>query len=85
MDNTKTRKETNLYLTKPKEDSHTNIKITSKITRSNNYYCLISLNINGLNSSIKRCRITSGCINRTQHFPVYKKCTSVSKKGTASE
>jgi hypothetical protein len=35
-----------------KEDSHTNIKITSKIRGNNNYYSLITLN--GLNSPIKR-------------------------------
>jgi hypothetical protein len=62
MENTNTRRETtpwkkqesNLLSTNPKEDSHTNIKITSKITESNNHHSLISLNINGLNSPIKR-------------------------------
>jgi exonuclease III len=34
------------------------MKITSTITGSNNHYCLISLNINGLNPPIKRHRIT---------------------------
>jgi hypothetical protein len=32
--------------------------ITTKITGSNNYFSLIFLNINGLNSPIKRHRIT---------------------------
>jgi hypothetical protein len=69
MENANTRRETihwknqenNLLLTNPKEDNHTNIKITSKITGSNNYYSLIS-NINGLNSTIKRHRLTGPSI-----------------------
>jgi hypothetical protein len=38
-----------------KEDSHKNRipTLTTKITGSNNYFSLISLNINGLNSPIK--------------------------------
>ena len=32
--------------------------LTTKIKRSNNYFSLISLNINGLNSPIKRHRLT---------------------------
>jgi hypothetical protein len=51
------KQESNLS-TNPKEDSHTNIKIISKITGSNNHYSLISLSINGLNSPIKRHRLT---------------------------
>jgi hypothetical protein len=34
------------------------ISTLTKITRSNNYFSLISLNINGLNSPIKRHRLT---------------------------
>jgi hypothetical protein len=43
----------------PKEDSHTDIipTLKTKVTGSNNYYSLISLNINGLNSPIKRHRL----------------------------
>ena len=51
------KQESNLLPTNPKEDTHTNIKITSKITGSNNHYSLISLNNNGLNSLIKRHRL----------------------------
>ena len=67
MENTNRRRETtsekkeesNLS-TKPKEDSHTNIipPPTTKITGSNHHYSLISFNINGLNSPIKRYRLT---------------------------
>jgi exonuclease III len=32
--------------------------LTTKIIRGNNYFSLISLNINGLNSPIKRYRLT---------------------------
>ena len=57
MENTNTRRETtpwkkqesNLLSTNPKEDSHTNMKITSKLTGSKNHYSLISLNISALN------------------------------------
>ena len=48
--------ESNQLSTNSKEDKHTNIKI-SKITGSNNHYSLLSFNINGLNSPIKRHRL----------------------------
>ena len=41
-----TLEKTNLLSTNPKENNHTNIKITG----SNNHHSLISLIINGLNS-----------------------------------
>ena len=43
-----------------KEDSHKNRMptLTTKVKGSNNYFSLISLNINGLNSPIKRHRLT---------------------------
>jgi hypothetical protein len=47
--------------TKPKEKhTHTNIisPVTTKITGSNNHWSLISINTNGLNSPIKRYRLT---------------------------
>jgi len=45
----------------PKEGKHTNIipLLTTKITGNNNHYSFISLNINGLNSPIKRHRLTN--------------------------
>jgi len=47
--------------TNPKEDSHTNITpaLTTKIMGNNNHCSLISLNINGLNSPMKRHRLTT--------------------------
>jgi hypothetical protein len=56
-----------------KEDSHKNRipSLTTKITGSNNYFSLVSLNINGLNSPIKRHRLTD--IKRTQLFAAYRK------------
>jgi hypothetical protein len=55
----KKKQESNLS-TNPKEDSHANITLplTTKITGSNNHFSLISLNINELNSPIKRNRLT---------------------------
>ena len=35
---------------KPKEERHSNIILTTKITENDSYHSLISLNINGLNS-----------------------------------
>ena len=51
IENSNTRREkqgSNLLSTSPKEDRHTNISLTTKITESNNHYSLIS-NISGLN------------------------------------
>ena len=42
----KKKQESNLLSTNPKEDNHTNIKITSKTAGSNNHFSVISLNIN---------------------------------------
>jgi hypothetical protein len=49
-----------IFLTNPKEGSHTNTfpPLTTKITGSNYHYFLISLLISGLNSPIKRHRLT---------------------------
>jgi hypothetical protein len=66
VENSNTRRETTPWKkqvsnpsTNPNEDSHTNIipPITTKITGSNNHYSFTSLNINGLSSTIKRCRL----------------------------
>ena len=53
------KQESNLLSTNLKEDSHTNIipSLTTKTTGSNNHFSLISLNINGLSSPIKRHRL----------------------------
>jgi hypothetical protein len=50
----KKKQEINLLTTNPKEHSHTNIipPLATKITGSNSHCSLISLNINGLNSTI---------------------------------
>jgi hypothetical protein len=56
--------------------------LTTKITGSNNNFFLISLNINGLNSPIKRYRLKYWLHNRIQHFAAYRKPTSGTKKET---
>jgi hypothetical protein len=56
---------------------HTIIKITPKITGSNNHYSLISPIIDGLNSPIKRHRLADWICK--QHFAACKKCSSLSK------
>ena len=58
----------NLLSSNPKEDDHSNIKITSKIRGSNNHYFLISLNINGLNAPIKRHSLTEWI---RKHDPIF--------------
>jgi hypothetical protein len=59
--------------------------LTTKIIGSNNSFSLISLNINGLNSPIKRHRLTDGYTNRTQNFAAYRKPISEKKTDTTSE
>jgi hypothetical protein len=59
--------------------------LTTKIIGRNNYFSLISLNINGLNSPIKRNRLIAGYTNRTQHFAAYRKPISGKKIDTTSE
>jgi hypothetical protein len=59
--------------------------LTTKVIGSNNYFSLISLNINGHNSPIKRHRLTDWLHNRTQHFPAYRKHISGKKTDTTSE
>jgi hypothetical protein len=63
------KQESNLS-TNLKEDSHTNIipPLTTKITESNNRFSLISLNINGLNSPMKRHRLTDWICNQDPAF-----------------
>ena len=52
------------------EDSHKNRipTLTTKITGSNNYFSLISLNINELNSPIKRHTLTDCLHKKNQTF-----------------
>jgi hypothetical protein len=65
MENSNTRRKTThrksknvIFFQQLEEDKHTNINlaITTNITGRNNHYSLMSLNINGLNSPIKRHR-----------------------------
>jgi hypothetical protein len=53
------KKQENNHSTNPKEDSHTNIipPLITKIKGSNNHFSLLSLNISGLDSPIKRHKL----------------------------
>jgi len=78
MENSNTREETtpkkkqesNLFATKPKEERHTDITLplTTKITGNINQYSLIPLNINIINSPIKRHKLTDWICKRIQPF-----------------
>ena len=72
-----------------KEDSRKNRMptLTTKIIGTNNYFSLISLNINGPNSPIQRHRLTDWLHKQdpTFSFAAYRKPTSVTKKDTSSE
>jgi len=59
-----------ILATKQREGKHTNIISHSNmnITRSNNHYSLISLNINGLISPVKRHRLTNWLCNEDPAF-----------------
>ena len=59
--------------------------LTTKIIGSNNYFSLISLNINGLNSPIKDIDKQTGYTNRTQHSAAYRKPISGKKTDSTSE
>ena len=60
METTSQKKQEGNPSTNLKEDSHKNRMptLTTKIKGNNNYFSLISLNINGLNSPKKRHRLT---------------------------
>jgi hypothetical protein len=79
------KQEINLLSTNSTKDNHTNIKITSKITMCNNHNSLLSLNISGLNSPVKRHRLTDWISKQDPAFAAYRKQTSVSKINTTSE
>jgi hypothetical protein len=80
------KQESNLS-TNPKDNSYTSIipPLTTKITGSKNSFSLIFLNINGLNSTIKRPRLKTGYVSRTQHFAAYRKRTSETETNTILE
>jgi hypothetical protein len=59
--------------------------LTSKKIGSNNYFSLISLNINGLNSPIKRHRLTDWLHKQDPNFAAYRKPISGEKTDTTSE
>ena len=67
--------------------SHTHTNTTNiKITRTNNYSSLISLNINRLNSSIKGHRLTDSMRKQDPSFCfIQKKHTSATKIATTPE
>jgi hypothetical protein len=56
--------------------------LTTKIIQNNNYFSLISLNINRLNSPIKRYRLPDWL---HKHFAAYRKPISGKKTDTTSE
>jgi hypothetical protein len=57
---TKKRQEIKHFTANPKEENRTHIipPLTTKITGTNNHLSLISLNINVLNSPVKKLRLT---------------------------
>ena len=77
----KEKQEISLLTNNSKEKKHTNIvpSITTKITGSIYYWSLISLNINGLNFSIKRHRLRDFICKHDPAF-CYMKETYLSHK-----
>jgi hypothetical protein len=59
--------------------------LITKIIGSNNYFSLISLNISGLNSTIKRHRLTDWLHKQEQNFAAYRNPNSGKKTDTISE
>jgi hypothetical protein len=58
--------------------------LTTKIIESNNYFSIISLNINGLNSPIKRHRLIDW-LQKQDHFAAYRKPISGKQTETTTE
>ena len=48
----------------------------------NNYLSILTLNVNGLNAPIKRCRIAEWIENMTHTYAAYKRPTSEQKTYT---
>ena len=73
--------------TNQKEDSHKNRMptLTTKIKGSNNYFFLISLNINGINSPIKRHRLTDWLHKQDPTFCCLRETYLGKKTDTTSE
>jgi hypothetical protein len=59
--------------------------LTTKIIGSNDYFSLISLNINGLNSPIMGHRLTDWLHKQDPTFAAYRKPISGKKTDTTSE
>jgi hypothetical protein len=59
--------------------------LTTKIIGSNNYFSLISLNFNGLNSPVKRHRLTDWLYKQDPTFAAYRKTNSGKKTDTTSQ
>jgi hypothetical protein len=83
----KKKQEINFLSKNLKEDNHRNLipLLTTKITESNNHWFLISLNINGLHSPIKRHRLTDWISKQDSYFAAYRKGTSVTKTDITSQ
>ena len=65
--------------------TESNSNSINKDNRKQNYFSLISLNISGLNSSIKLHRLTEWLHKQDQQFATYWKLTSGTKKATTLE
>jgi hypothetical protein len=69
----------------PKGEYHNHIKAPTKKNISGTYLSLISLNINGLNSPIKRHNLTDCICKQDPAFVTYEKHTLITKTDTFSE
>jgi len=80
------KQESNLLAINPKEESYTNtiLLLTTKITGNNNHSSLISLNINRLNSPMKRHRLTDWIHKEDPAFCCIQE-TQLRDKDTTSE
>ena len=87
METTSQKKQEGNPSTNLKQDSHKNRMPTlkTKIIGSNNYFCLISLNINGLNSPIKRHRLTDWLHKQDPIFCCLRETHVRKKTDTTSE
>ena len=80
----KTRKLLNKK-TKEEKDTDTTQPTKAIIAGNRNNYSLMSININGLNSPMKRHRLSDWIHNQIQPFAAYRKLISETKTDTILE
>jgi hypothetical protein len=78
----RSKEESNISLKKKRKKQN---KKNNKMSGITTYFSIISLNVNGLNSQIKRHTLVNWIKNKTQRFFAYKNCISLEKTNIGLE